>query len=398
LDNMPRDVSVTSLDDVASADVVVVGGGIIGAACAYHLAQEQVQVVLLERDGLASGTTSACQSTVGYDLFMDEFDLQMHLAAVASYRDIELNGLETGFQQDGDILVGEPDDEERLKIRVKALKANGVACSWLDQKALRHAEPALNPEINGGVLQEDFAQISPMQTVQSLADRARQLGARILPGVPLTGIALNEGRVSAARTPRGRIATRLLIIAAGVWSPQLGRMAGLELPVQPLKGTVLVTEPHVGLLTHFVTEATYSKTVKATTYGMAARQKQASVAAVLQNLPSGQILIGSSREFAGFDRTVNPQLIARIAKRACRLVPKLERLRLIRAYAGLRPWTPDGRPIIGPTEQVPGIFLATGHAGEGNTLALLTGQLVAELVTGKTPSLDPAPFSPDRFA
>jgi sarcosine oxidase subunit beta len=122
------------------------------------------------------------------------------------------------------------------------------------------------------------------------------------------------------------------------------------------------------------------------------------VATVLQNHPHGQILIGSSREFAGYDREVNRERIARMAGRAYRYVPDLARVRIIRTYAGLRPWTPDGRPLIGPTKQADGLIFATGHAGEGNTMALLTGRLVADLLTARETSADISPFSPDRFA
>ncbi len=191
------------------------------------------------------------------------------------------------------------------------------------------------------------------------------------------------------------------MIAAGAWSRDAAALAGLQVPVWPLKGHVVVTEPWPRLLNHYLSEARYDETVSAvratamTDAGPEPGEPQ--IATVLQNLPSGSVLIGSSREFAGFDRTVNRTRLAQLADGARRVVPALGRARAIRTYAGLRPWTPDGRPIIGPSQQLPGIAFATGHGGEGNTGALISGRLLAELIVGRKPVIDAARFSPDRF-
>ena len=190
------------------------------------------------------------------------------------------------------------------------------------------------------------------------------------------------------------------MIAAGAWSRAVGALVGLSLPVWPLKGHVLVTEPLRGLLRHYLTEAEYE--VAAASFAATEMTPQgpkpggARATAVLQPLPSGQILIGSSREFAD-DREVDRTRLAQIARRAAKMVPVLARRRIIRTYAGLRPWTPDGRPLIGATREVEGLMIATGHAGEGNTRALITARLIGDLMAGATPPIDPGPLSPDRF-
>ena len=181
----------------------------------------------------------------------------------------------------------------------------------------------------------------------------------------------------------------------------MGRLAGLQIPVWPLKGHVLVTEPLRGWLRRYTTETGYEATVTAMLSAEVGadgpRPIPPQVASVLQPLPSGQILIGSSREFAGYDREVNRQRLGQIAQRAQHIVPGMAQVRVIRSYAGLRPWSPDSLPLIGPTQQAPGIVLATGHAGAGNTRSLVTGRLIAELLTGQPPVIDPAPVAPDRF-
>ena len=320
---------------------------------------------------------------------------------MATYRDLTDDGTEVDYRRHGALLIGTPQDEVDLRAGLERLRSKGVACQWLDQAALRAAEPALSPEITGAALIEDSGQVSPMRVVVEMARRASERGARICTNTELTGIEVTGGKVTAALTSGGRVPTETIVVATGAWSSRIGRLVGLQVPVWPLKGHVLVTEPVPGMLRHYLCEAKYEATVEA----MQAAEMTADgptpgppqVAAVLQNLPSGQILIGSSREFAGFDREVNRDRLREIAGRAARLVPGLTGLRIIRAYAGLRPWTPDGLPLVGPTRQAEGIVFATGHGGDGNTLALVTARLIADLLTGQATSIDPGPLSPDRF-
>jgi sarcosine oxidase subunit beta len=385
-----------------SADVVIVGGGVIGTACADALAREGLQVILLERLGLAAGASSACQSGIGYGPFGSDYDLKFDLAAIAEYRQLAASGVHVDYHCDGALLVGEPTEEPRIRARLEQLRRMGVACDWLDAAALRQAEPNLSPALTGAALLHDVGQVSPMRVVVELTQRAARHGAHIETNTELIGVEIAAGRVAAAVTTRGRIATRRLVVAAGAWSRAVGCLAGLrKVPVWPLKGHVLVIEPAPGLLRRYSTETGYEAGVAAirqSAMGEAGPEPgPPQVAAVLQPLPSGQMLVGSSREFAGFDREVSRERLAQIAGRACRLVPSLARHRVIRTYAGLRPWSPDGHPLIGPTQQSEGVFFATGHAGEGNTRALITARLVADLMMDRTPPLDTTPLAPDRF-
>ena len=382
-------------------DAIIIGGGIIGAACAEALSRAGLQVALIERLGLAAGASSACQSGVGFGISMDDYTLRLHLAAVRAYQEFTADGTEVDYRHHGAVLVGEPDEETELKAGLQQLRDVSVSCEWLDQATLREAEPALSPEIRGAALIEDMGQVSPMRVVNEMARRAILQGAEIHTNTEVKELEVIGGKVTAVVTSQGRIPTESIVVAAGAWSRQIGQLVGLRVPVWPLKGHVLVTEPVRGMLRHYVSEMGYEATVMAMQAASidadGPQPGSTQVAAVLQNLPSGQILIGSSREFAGFDREVNRERLAQIATRANRLVPGLRRLRIIRTYAGLRPWTPDGLPLIGRTAQVEGIVFATGHGGDGNTLALITARLVAELMTGQTTTLDTTPLSPDRF-
>lgn len=393
---MPRLVEDTS------ADVVIVGGGIIGASCAYSLSQDGLRVVVLERDGLASGASGACQGGVGFGLTTAGYDLRLRLAAIAAYEELTASGLDVEFRQDGILYVGEPEQEEVLKARVKVLQSMGIECEWLDEKSLRDEEPAISPSISGGAVIRKGSNVYPMRVVVELVRRAHQLGARIYTETELIGIEMTHGKVTAALTAGGRVATETIIVAAGAWSRHIGRFVGLEVPVWPLKGQVLVTEPVVPrMLRHFVSDTGYEDIVDSMLEveiddnGPVPGPPQ--LAATLHPFDSGHILLGSVREFAGFDRVVVRERIGSIARLTQRLVPGIAQLRVLRTYTGLRPWTPDGLPMVGPTRQADGIVFATGHAGDGNTLAIVTCNLIADLLSGRETAIEPDPLSPDRF-
>jgi sarcosine oxidase subunit beta len=359
-------------------------------------------VVVLERDGLASGASGACQGGVGFGLFTEGYELRLRLAAIAAYEELTARGLDVEFCQDGVLYVGEPEQEEVLKARVHGLQSMGIECEWLDEKALRDEEPAISPSISGGAVIERGSTVYPMRVVVELVRCAYQLGARIYTETELTGIEMTHGKVTAALTAGGRIATETIIIAAGAWSRHVGRFVGLEVPVWPLKGQVLVTEPVVPrMLRHYVSDTEYEDIVDSMLEveiddnGPVPGPPQ--LAAVLHPFDSGHILLGSVREFAGFDRDVVRDRIRSIARMTQRLVPGIAQLRILRTYTGLRPWTPDGLPLVGPTQQAEGIIFATGHAGDGNTLAIVTGNLIADLLAGRETTVETGPISPDRF-
>jgi sarcosine oxidase subunit beta len=385
-----------------AADVVVIGGGVIGAACAEALSRDHRRVVLIERLGLASGTSSACQSGVGHGIFAGDFDLRFDRAAIDTYRDLVADGLDANYSKgNGALLVCGAAEADTVRAQLAAVNAAGLPVHWLDQRSLREAEPALAQDYVGAAHLADMGQVSPMRLVNELAQRAQRRGAEVLTNTEVTGIEIANGRAVAVVTRSGRIAAGEIVIAAGAWSRSIGLMAGVALPVWPLKGHVLVTEPLRGFLRHYLTEAEYE--VAAASFGRTEMMADGPVpgsprtAAVLQPLVSGQILIGSSREFAGHDREVNRERLAQIAARAARMVPKLTDRRIIRSYAGLRPWTPDGHPLIGRTRRVTGLTIAAGHAGEGNGRSLITGRIVADIIAARQPPFDVAPLAPDRF-
>jgi glycine/D-amino acid oxidase-like deaminating enzyme len=226
----------------------------------------------------------------------------------------------------------------------------------------------------------------------AMLSAARRMGLTIQTASEIVAIrrSLREGGpISAVLTRRGEIATKAVVCAAGAWSNEVSRLVGIELPTRPRKGHILVTAPAPGLIRHPLMEGGYVSTVHADS-------AELQVALVAEMTARGTVLVGSSRQFVGFDTSVSLSVLQAIAARAVRFLPSLEKVKVIRSYAGLRPWSPDHLPLIGPVSGVPGFYVATGHEGAGIDLAPITGRLIAEWVTTTEMSPMANAVRPDR--
>jgi glycine/D-amino acid oxidase-like deaminating enzyme len=272
------------------------------------------------------------------------------------------------------------------------LQQAGVRTEIVDPVGLRGLEPNLAPDLAGAVYYLDESQVDARAATLALLDAAQRFGATLQADTEVTSIRVDgDSRVVAVTTKQGDIPAGAVVCAAGVWSNEVARTVGVELPVRPRKGHILVTARAPGLIAHPMLEGSYAASVQSAAEGL-------QVALVAEMTTGGTLLLGSSREFIGFDRSVSPAVVQAIAARAVRFLPRLAQSNIIRSYAGLRPWSPDHRPLVGPVETVPGLYLATGHEGAGIGLAPVTGQLIADWITnGRAPDLAEV-VSPSRFA
>jgi glycine/D-amino acid oxidase-like deaminating enzyme len=377
-----------------SPDVVVVGAGVVGAACAYYLAAAGARVHLCDRSFVASGSSGACEGNV---LAWDkELERELPLAM----RSAELWGelaeaLEDGFEYDrkGSVVVAETEAELAAAAeRARVLAGLGVAGEVLDAAALRREEPYAAHDLPGGVLYPGDAQLEPRLATAALVRAAVALGATLATDEPVERLVRGrDGRVDAVQLPSGRLPVGAVVVAAGVWTPALLETAGLTVPVTPRQGQIVVLERSPVVFRRKLSEAGYVAAVEADDGAL-------QIAMVVESTPSGTALLGSSRRQVGFDREVDLSVAAAIARRAARFFPVLRDARALRVYAGLRPLTPDHVPIVGPFAEAPNLCVATGHEGAGIGLAPATGELVAAWHAGTPSPLPPAWFSPDRFA
>ncbi|MFF4776145.1 NAD(P)/FAD-dependent oxidoreductase [Microtetraspora fusca] len=380
-------------------DVVVIGAGMVGAACAYYAAREGLSVTVLDRASVAGGTTGSGEGNVlvsdkepgpELDLAVLSCRLWAELAAEA--------GEPGGFEHEpkGGLVVAESDEVLRALTELAGRQEkSGVATRPVAADELARYEPHLAPGFAGGVFYPQDAQVQPMLAAARLL--RRWPGVALRTGTEVTGLLMDRGRVTGVRTSAGDIPAGAVVNAAGVWGGEVAALAGVTLPIMPRRGFILVTEPLTAraggrpLVRHKVYTAAYVTNVASDSEGL-------ETSAVVEATRAGTVLIGASRERVGFDRTVSLPVLARLARQAVGLFPALADVRAIRAYCGFRPYCPDHLPVIGADPRAPGLYHACGHEGAGIGLAPVTGLLVARHLTGAVPELDLAPFRPDRFA
>ncbi|WP_234322840.1 NAD(P)/FAD-dependent oxidoreductase [Streptomyces sp. NRRL S-350] len=374
-------------------DVVVVGAGVVGAACAYYAARAGLAVTVVDRGPVAGGTTGAGEGNLLVSDKEPGPELDLALLSVRLWRELaEDLGAAVEFEPKGGVVVASTAaGQEALRAFAAGQAAAGVAAEEVPGERLRELEPHLAPGLAGGFHYPQDAQVQPALAAAHLLREARRMGAELITGEHVTAVDRGpDGAVRGVRTDRRRLAASALVNAAGTWGGELAALAGVDLPVMPRRGFVLVTEPLPRVVRHKVYAADYVANVASGSAGL-------ETSAVIEGTPGGPVLIGASRERVGFDRTLSQEVLRRLAGQAAELFPVLADVTVMRAYRGFRPYLPDHLPAIGADPRVPGLYHACGHEGAGIGLAPATGLLISEQLAGKQPELDLAPFRPDRF-
>ncbi|MEU5541807.1 FAD-dependent oxidoreductase [Streptomyces sioyaensis] len=373
-----------------AADVVIVGAGVVGAACAYYAGRSGLSVAVVDRGPVAGGTTGAGEGNLLVSDKEPGPELALALLSTRLWRELAAElPPEIEYETKGGLVVAadEPGMTSLRAFRAAQEKA-GVESTDLPGDRLRDVEPHLAPGLAGGVLYPQDAQVQPALAAAHLL---RASGARLHLGAEVTAVLRGPGgAVRGVRTPRGDLLAPAVVNATGTWGGRLASLAGVTVPVLPRRGYVLVTEPLPRVVRRKVYAADYVADVAS---GSAALQ----TSAVVEGTPAGPVLIGASRERVGFDRTLSADVLRRLAAQAAALFPVLAGVRVIRTYQGFRPYLPDHLPAIGPDPRAPGLLHACGHEGAGIGLAPATGRLIAAALTDTPGPLDARPFRPARF-
>jgi glycine/D-amino acid oxidase-like deaminating enzyme len=376
-----------------SFDAVVIGAGIVGAACAYYLTRAGLRVAVAERGTVASGTTGAGEGNI---LISDKEpgpELELTRLSQRLWRELgEELGPEAELDPKGGLVVAsDPASLAGLAQFASAQADAGVRTQDVTPAELPELEPYLARGLAGGVFYPEDMQVQPMMAAALLLRRAAERGAELRFRHEVTGLETAAGRVTGVRTSAGLLAAGLVVNAAGTWAGEVAGLAGLSLPVLPRRGFIVVTEALPVLIRHKVYTADYVANVASGSAGL-------EVSTVIEGTASGTVLIGASRERVGFDRSSSLRIVGLLAAQAARLFPVLAQARAIRFYRGFRPYCPDHLPVIGADDRLAGLLHACGHEGAGVGLAPATGHLIAQLAAGQEPALPVAPFSPARFA
>lgn len=358
-------------------DTIIIGGGVVGCACAYYLAARGIRSVVLERRGIAAEASGANAGMVGASVGIPGRTIahtKKSLELLA--RDAQDLGRPVELVLQGRISLasGEAEWTEEQHFAA-ARQAEGVEVRLLSPEELRQLEPAVGPGFAGASYVPGDGHVNPFLLTHAYAAAARRLGAEVRPGAESIRIEASNGAATGVRTQAGLITARRVVVAAGAWSASLMARFGITIPVRPGRGQMLVTERLAPITS---------------------RALRTSQIGIRQDV-HGHVLIGSAVEDVGYNREVTLSMLSQFCRRATAILPALTDVRIIRTWAGLRPMTPDSLPIIDAVPGVAGLFVATGHSRTGLTYAPVSAWLLTQLIAEGRTALPLDPFRLDRF-
>lgn len=363
-------------------DIVIIGGGIIGAACAARLSTEKLKVALIESNSISSGTTA---TGMGHIVVMDDSDAQFALTDYSQklwHKLAQELPQKSEFETCGTIWVASDDEElQEVKRKKDFYEKRNVKTEILDEKSLREAEPNLRNGLIGGLLVPNDAVVYQPYAASYLVEKAKLQGTKIFVGqkvreILVDGVRLENGEV---------IKANKVIVANGFWSNELIK----DLPIRKKKGHLVITERYPNFVKHQLVELGYLKSAHAS--------ESDSVAFNVQPRATEQVLIGSSRQYDVEDKAIDYNLLQRMMNRAFEYMPNLKKNSAVRVWTGFRPATPDNLPYIGQHPKFENVFMATGHEGLGITTSLGTAEILTDEILGRESQIERKPYSPKRM-
>ncbi|MBN1332475.1 MAG: FAD-binding oxidoreductase [Synergistales bacterium] len=384
-----------------SFDAVVIGAGIIGAAIAYFLSREGLKVLVLDRSTPASGTSGACDGVISLHSKTPGLKIDMAREGIHLYNQLSLHtDLDLEMDKKGSICLAETEEEVVfLKKRMESQKGYGLDVRLLDPEEIRSMEPLVSDQVIGASWCPEDTQINPIMATFAFLESARDKGCVLRKNAPVTSLLVHGTTLQGVMIGEEKISAEWTINACGAEAAYVSEMIGIAIPIQPRRGQLLVTEPVDPVISSILLEARYMAFKNNPALGRSSEDPalKAGISLSVEQTRSGSILIGGTREFAGYNRKTSYDAFHLMAERAIHFLPSLRELRIIRSFAGLRPYTPDGMPIIGPVEGIDGFLLAAGHEGDGIALAPSTGKMVSQMVCGKSADFPLELFSLSRF-
>jgi sarcosine oxidase subunit beta len=364
----------------ATADVVIVGGGIVGIAAAFFLAEtERARVLVAERAAVGAGATGKAAGVVLLQADSDR-ELRLQLESLALHRRLAIE-LGADLAPHGSLLLWtSAEDAARARDLASMHRALGVEVELLEAQEIQDRFPYVQAEdVVLGTYSAEDPWSTPVELVRRLADAARARGALIFERCEVTGVAVESGRVVGVRTSLGEVSAGTVVNAAGAWARRVGEGSGLRIPVAPRKRQVFVLDPcgAVPPDAPFIMEAVRDYYCKMR--------------------PEGLIMVRAQTRGETLDSTVEWGYLDDALEQTRRRIPALGGATVIGAWAGIRPMTPDGRPLIGAVPEFDGYVVAGGLGGQGFAQGPLVGQLVSELITTGQSHLDLEPYRPDRL-
>ncbi|MGJ8455543.1 NAD(P)/FAD-dependent oxidoreductase [Pseudothermotoga sp. U03pept] len=380
-------------------DCIVIGAGIIGLSCAYQLAKARKTVLVLERGDVGCGTSGACDHMILLQSKAPGLPLRLAMESLEIYREWQ-----SELQEDiefatrgGMILIDKKDHMPVMEDFVKKQKSIGLNVEILEKKYLKKKQPWVSDHVIASTYSPEDSQVNPFKVLFALYQASSRIGVKLLRYAAVTEIK-RKSEYWEVRTTAGEVySAQVVVNAAGVWSGEIASYVGLNLPIRPKRGQIIVTEPIEEIGETDAWDANYIISKHLSNFERDETSKRLGLGFAMSRTHSGNYLIGSTREYVGFNRSTTYEALKAITNRAVELFPVFDKVRIIRSFAGLRPACDDGKYIIGEDPANPGFFIATGHEGDGIALAPITGKLISQLICGERTTLEIDAISPARF-
>jgi len=385
------------------ADVVVVGGGVIGCSVAYYLAKKGVKVIVIEKKGgLCFGASGASQGACPVQLFESSV-LELARESSKLYENLsEEIGYDIEYENTGSLICSVDETHySGMEEHVQNKRREGINARLIGGDELRKLEPTLGKDVIVGVEEWESCKVNPFKVNYGFAYAAKKLGTEFFLSAEVKKIERDKEKITSVVTDKEKIKTNFVVNTAGAWAFEIGKIVGIIIPVRPRRGQIIVTEPvPFNKRWRYILDDDYLTTAfnfEAVGKSKDPRIKLGVAGSYLQE-DTGNWTIGSSRDFADYNNRVTMQTLRYLAKRVIKFMPKLKDVNCIRTFAGLRPFCyVDGLPILSKINNPQNFIIATGHAGEGITLAPITGKLISELITENRTSISIDAFAFSRF-
>ncbi|GLI56848.1 glycine oxidase [Propionigenium maris DSM 9537] len=384
-----------------NSDIIVIGGGVIGTSIAYNLSKNGKKVTLIEKDDHARGASGSSDQLVLMQSKKPGVHLALALESLKMYKTLEEElGEPIHFRQLGGLILIENEDEMKLMEEfVERQRKTGLDVSIISLEEINKLQEGIAQDIIGATYSPMDAEVDPIALNVAFAKAAKREGAEIVLGTEVKDILLEDGKITGVETDSGTYHAPVVINAAGVWAPLLAQKIGFDAPIKPRRGQICITDEvdyfvHMPVLSAKYIMAKHNPDLLKDAPEVVSRL---GIGLALSQSPKGNIMFGATREFVGYDKGVTYEGISEVVKNAARYFPKLKDMSIIRTMGGMRPFTPDGLPLIGWTEGIEGFFMAAGHEGDGIALAPVTGRVVSDLILHGETFVDVSGFNPNRF-
>ena len=372
-----------------SADVVIIGAGIVGSMCAHYVSKTGLKTLVIDRGTVASGTTGAGEGNIMVSDKSPGPELELALISRDLWFEVADDvGNEFELVAKGGLSVSRGDASNLFALAESQINV-GVQATKVATSEIRKLEPYISEAIQSGVHYPQDAQCQPMLAAAHILRISQKRGTNFIGHQEVLKIETrSQGLI--VRTGEYEIECEFVVNAAGTWAGEIAKLAGSELPIMPRRGFILVTAPLPHYVNHKVYDSDYVDNV-------ASSDADLQTSTVIEGTKSGTILIGASRERVGFDRSIDVKVIKKLARQATSLFPILRSAQILRVYNGFRPYSPDHLPVIGPDSKIPRLLHCAGHEGAGIGLSAASGKLIAQIINGKATLVNPEPFLPARF-